>query len=115
MVLVEAKGATGWTNRQMRSKAERFNQIFGSDGNRYPKVRPHLCLISPYSPKQLRADEWPRWMSNEDSSHIWLKLDFPKGRRKVTRCDAKGTPSAQWKSLLHSTYGAHTTWTRPSN
>ena len=94
IVLVEAKGATGWTNRQMHSKADRLKQIFGSEGTRYPRVRPHICLMSPRPPRQLEASEWPGWMSWHDGSYIWLKLDFPKARKMVTRCDADGNRSA---------------------
>ena len=32
VVLIEAKGATGWTNAQMQSKASRLGQIFGLKG-----------------------------------------------------------------------------------
>ena len=94
VVLVEAKGATGWTNGQMRSKAARLQQIFGPEGDRYLGVVPHFCLVSPRPPQQLRADEWPRWMSNDDESYIWLPLDFAEDRRMVTRCDASGKRSA---------------------
>ena len=95
VVLIEAKGATGWTNAQMQSKASRLGQIFGSEGDRHPGVVPHFCLVSPRPPKQLRVSEWPRWMCNNDGSHIWLPLKFPERRRTVTRCDAAGKRSAE--------------------
>ncbi len=95
IVLVEAKGATGWTNKQMLSKAERLGRIFGSEGSRYAGVVPHFCLMSPRRPQQLRANEWPSWMSKDDGSYIWLKLHFPKDTRMVTRCDANGRRSAE--------------------
>jgi hypothetical protein len=31
IVLIEAKGVTGWTNKQMKSKADRLREIFGDD------------------------------------------------------------------------------------
>ena len=95
LILVEAKGATGWTNGQMCSKADRLAQIFGSEGNRYPGVVPHICLASPRPPKQLKASEWPGWMSRDDGSYIWLELKFPKERLMVTRCDAHGQRSSK--------------------
>ena len=95
IVLVEAKGATGWTNEQMRSKANRLTQIFGSDGNRYSGVMPHICLASPRPPEQLRASEWPSWMSKDDGSYYWLRLNFPEDRIRVTRCDVYGNQSAR--------------------
>ena len=94
IVLVEAKGATGWRNRQMRSKAVRLKKIFGSEGNRYPRVRPHFCIMSPRPPQRLKASESPGWMNRDDGSPYWLALDFPKGRKRVTRCDAEGSPTA---------------------
>ena len=95
IVLVEAKGATGWTNKQMRSKANRLTQIFGPDGDRYSGVVPHFCLSSPRLPQRLKASEWPNWMRSDDGSYIWLDLNFPQSRNKVTRCDAEGNQSAE--------------------
>lgn len=95
LVLVEAKGATGWTNKQMRSKSDRLAHIFGPEGDKYPGVVPHICLVSPRPPQQLRATDWPRWMSKEDGSYIWLELTFPEERVMVTRCDADGFQSAR--------------------
>ena len=95
LVLVEAKCATGWTNKQMKSKAVRLSQIFGPDGMRYFRVKPHFCLASPRRPRQLKASEWPEWMSNDDGSYFWIKLRFPKGRKMVTRCESNGRRSAQ--------------------
>ena len=94
IVLIEAKGATGWTNAQMQSKASRLGQIFGFEGDRYPGVVPHFCLVSPRPPQQLKASAWPRWMSNDDGSYIWFPLKFPGRRRMVTRCTVDGERSA---------------------
>lgn len=95
IVLVEAKGAKSWTNKQMQSKADRLTEIFGSGGDRYPGVVPHFCLSSPRPPQRLRADEWPGWMCNDDGTYIWLELYFPQNRIMVTRCDANGNQSAR--------------------
>ena len=95
LILVEAKSAAGWENKQMRSKAGRLAQIFGSEGNRYPRVVPHICLASPRRPKLLKSSEWPGWMTNDDGSYIWLELKFPVERLKVTRCDPNGHSSAK--------------------
>ena len=95
LILVEAKGSTGWTNKQMRSKADRLARIFGSEGDRYPGVEPHICLASPRPPKELKATEWPGWMNRDDGSYYWLELKFPKERIMVTRCDANGLRSAK--------------------
>jgi hypothetical protein len=96
IVLVEAKGgATGWTNKQMKSKADRLTLIFGSEGKHYSGVEPHFCLTSPRCPKQLNVSEWPGWMSKDDQSYYWIKLKFPKDRIRVTRCDDEEMPSAK--------------------
>ena len=95
IVLIEAKGATGWTNAQMQSKASRLGHIFGFEGDRYPGVVPHFSLVSPRPPpQQLKASAWPRWMSNDDGSYIWFLLKFPGHRRMVTRCNVDGERSA---------------------
>lgn len=96
IILVEAKGDTGWTNKQMRSKANRLTQIFGLNGGKYADVHPHICLTSPKKPSQrLKDGEWPAWMRKGGNSFNWLELNFPGNRRIVTRCDADRNPSAQ--------------------
>ena len=92
LVLVEAKAYTGWTNKQMLSKAGRLEQIFGDDGNRYAGVRPHFCMASPKEPERLGTSAWPGWMSNRGVPQ-WLKLCLPNDRLKVTRCDTGGPTS----------------------
>ena len=94
ILLLEAKAATGWTNKQTLSKANRLERIFGPDGAKYPRTKPHFGLMSPRPPKQLKSHCWPAWMTR-DGQPIWLELKLPAGRRKVTRCDSRGRPSAE--------------------
>ena len=94
LMLVEAKAATGWTNKQTLSKAERLQRIFGKDGARYPGVKPRFGLTSPRPPKQLASDLWPCWMTRA-SQPIWFELKVPTGRRRVTRCDSGGRQTAE--------------------
>ena len=96
IVLVEAKGDTAWGNTQMNSKANRLESIFGIRGDRYPKVTPHFCLMSPSLPEWLKDDKWPKWMQKE-VGYFWLRLAFPESPHRVTRCDADGNPSAKGK------------------
>jgi len=63
IVLIEAKGVTGWTNKQMASKVQRFEQILGADGKRWPCVVPHVLLLSPRRPQRLNVSAWPSWMT----------------------------------------------------
>jgi hypothetical protein len=93
LMLVEAKAETGWTNKQMCSKAKRLRRIFGDDGTNYPKVKPHFGLMSPRRPQQRKSSLWPVWMTRDGES-IWCDLKVPCGGRKITRCDQCGRPSA---------------------
>ena len=94
LLLVEAKAETGWTNEQTLSKAERLERIFGTHGAKYPRVKPHFGLMSPRPPKQLKSDFWPAWMTR-DGQPIWFELNVPTGRRRITRCDSSGIPTAE--------------------
>lgn len=95
LMLIEAKAETGWTNKQMTSKAKRLEKIFGTDGKKYPNAKPYFCLMSPRLPQQLNSNKWPPWMTNSEGEPIWLCLTVPEGRRKVTRCDDEGKSSAE--------------------
>lgn len=90
IILLEAKGVTGWTNKQMTSKANRFREIFGTDGKKWPNVIPHFLLMSPKQSKHLNISEWPTWMSVNGQA-AWIELPIPNGLRKVTRCDEAGS------------------------
>ena len=94
LLLIEAKAETGWTNKQTLSKAKRLESIFGTDGTNYPQVKPHFGLMSPRRPKQLNTYLWPPWMTR-DGEPFCFELKVPIGRRKVTRCDSSGRPSAE--------------------
>lgn len=98
LLLIEAKAYTGWTNKQMKSKACRLKRIFGADGTNYPQVKPHFCLMSPRPSKRLDVRCWPHWMTcktktdaqgEESRKPIWRELTVPGGRRRVTRWDAE--------------------------
>ena len=94
LVLVEAKGVTGWTNKQMNSKVGRLVQIFGNDGTMWAGVIPHFVIISPRRPQRLSTNMWPQWMA-PNGEIPWLRLPVPTGLRGVTRCDAQGKRDAQ--------------------
>lgn len=90
IVLIEAKGVTGWSNTQMESKAKRLEEIFGKDGKDWEGVTPHFIMISPQpTTKKLKETAWPAWMKS-DGKIIWMKLEIPKGLKRVARCDEKG-------------------------
>ena len=85
IVLVEAKADTGWTNKQLTSKAERLCLIF--DKQSYGTVKPHFILMSPKPPKKIETNAWPHWMRARTPNAIhWLPLQLRDGLLKVTRC-----------------------------
>jgi len=89
IILIEAKGVTGWANKQANSKAIRLRKIFGPDGRRWPGVNPHFLLFSPTRPKRLDISGWPMWITI-NGQVPWLELPIPAGLRKVTRCNSTG-------------------------
>ena len=95
IVMVEAKGATPWSNRQMRSKAGRLKQIFCGEPGCCSDVMPCLCVISPRRPVRLDTKDWPGWMMRSDGAVNWLPLKFPEETKAVVRCDEGGKPSAE--------------------
>jgi hypothetical protein len=96
IILIEAKGVTGWSNKQMQSKAERFKQTFGKDGNNFPNVIPHFVMMlpqpstkdSPLFPKGLKCDDWADWM--KEPNCLELSLVIKKDLLCVQRCDKNG-------------------------
>jgi hypothetical protein len=101
IILIEAKGVTGWTNKQMDSKAKRFKAIFGKTGDNWPDIEAHFLMMSPERPpKELVNDEWPNWMNPGGRIH-WLQLKVAKGLKSVVRCngDRKKDSSGEfWKT-----------------
>lgn len=92
LVLIEAKGVGGWTNKQLKSKANRFEQIFGNIGHKWPGVKPHFILMSPKQSFGLITSEWPQWMAPEGSVK-WIELTIPRDLISVTRCTSPGQKS----------------------
>ena len=90
LVLIEAKGDTGWTNRQMRHKAKRLEWIFRVGRPGRGKVTPHFIMMSPRPSLRLNTTGWPDWMV-VDGEPKWLELELPAGLLKATRCRKDGT------------------------
>lgn len=64
LILVEAKGYTGWLNKQMLVKAKYLAKVFGDKGDNYPGAVPHFCMVAPKDPpERLTTGEWPQWMT----------------------------------------------------
>lgn len=92
LVLVEAKGFTGWSNRQMSSKAARLDAIFAGDLRSRFDV--HLFLAGPAPSMGLRVDDWPKWTQPGAHTHF-LSISDPGVRYAVQRCDARGHPTSR--------------------
>ena len=97
LVLIEAKGVTGWMNKQMTSKAIRFGDIFGNLGNRWPGVAPHFVIMSSSPPQRLLAEKWPLWMA-PNGKIKWLPLSIPKNLIRVVRCNGQGRENQNGQS-----------------
>ncbi|KKL56874.1 hypothetical protein LCGC14_2241030 [marine sediment metagenome] len=90
LIMVEAKGVTGWTNKQATSKARRLEAIFGKRGDTWPHIRPHFVIVSPREPEELDCSSWPGWMKRDDGRPYWIRMELPRGLLRVTRCEKSG-------------------------
>ena len=97
LVLIEAKGVTGWTNKQMTSKAKRFADIFGKQGNSWPGVVPHFVMMSSSQSKGIKFEKWPQWMA-PNGKIKWLELPIPEYLIHVYRCNEQGHESKDGQS-----------------
>jgi hypothetical protein len=97
LVLIEAKGVTAWNNKQMISKAIRFGDIFGEQGNKWPGVVPHFVIMSPSKSQGLLAEKLPQWMAS-NGKILWLELLIPKYLLHVYRCNEQGRKSQNGQS-----------------
>lgn len=96
LIMLEAKAFTGWTNKQLKSKAEKHRAVFYmAEGRIYPNVIPHFGLISINKPRNLdRGYDWPSYWVGKDGDINWLELGIPEDMqgmiRGVVRCDEEG-------------------------
>ncbi len=100
LIMVEAKGVTGWTNKQATSKARRLEAIFGQGGDRWSHICPHFVIVSPREPQGLECSRWPGWMKRGDGRPYWIRMELPGGLVRVTRCSESGKVSQEgqyWK------------------
>ena len=86
LILVEAKGVTGWGNAQIQSKGRRLRTIFGDEGNGYPGVIPEFVIASPRRPKRLKEAGLPSFMRKGDP-FLWMALRVPPHRIEIERYD----------------------------
>ncbi|MCX7099388.1 MAG: hypothetical protein NTV43_15945 [Methylococcales bacterium] len=76
LILIEAKGDTSWTNKQLREKVGRLIQI-GEHGY-FELVQLKYILMSPNESAKLSLSkgDWPDWMKKKDASQqpMWIQL-----------------------------------------
>jgi hypothetical protein len=111
VVMVEAKGETGWSSSQILSKARRLKHIFGDEAQGHlglgmkSSVEPHFAVASRDRPTGLekklneQADGIPDWMWR-DGKLPWIELTIPNDRLRLEQCDGQ-EPSNAKKSDLY--------------
>lgn len=92
LVLLEAKGFTGWTNKQLLSKVTRLGEIF--DEQLRGVIDVHFVLVGPKYSHGVDTSGWPRWLLTERRYHF-LTIPSPGDRFAVQRCLADGTATRE--------------------
>lgn len=93
--LVEVKAYSGWTKKQILSKATRLEAILGASGTAHDAVVAHFALMSFTEPTKITEDEWPRWMQDAKGNLAHIALDPPSSDRlSVGRVDEQGMSSS---------------------
>jgi hypothetical protein len=100
LLLIEAKGATGFTNKQMLSKVRRLTAIFNDSSLAELQIEKRLVIVSPVEPSRLVTADWQTWMLRDGpvKTPWWIPMEFPQQALAVSRCDDRGHPSAQGAS-----------------
>lgn len=99
IVLIEAKAESGWTNKQLGSKADKLKSIFGFNRCLWENIKVYFLITSPRKPVNLRIDALPEYLQSS-MDDIWFNLDIPDNLIKITRCDEVGKASItgnKWK------------------
>ena len=94
IILIEAKGVTGWSKPQMQSKAERLKNIFN---NCLVNIIPHFVIMSPYKPthEELDDERWVDWM--KEPKRKWINLKISEQLFCVQRCDKDKNEYKKWR------------------
>ena len=93
LLMIEAKGYTKWNAQQTVHKKDRLTALFGEEGNRIPRVCPHLVFVGPVPP-QKGTSEWPEWMLR-DGQPVFIPLPQPTGQKY--RLARKHAADGTWK------------------
>ena len=99
LLLIEAKAESGWTNKQMASKANKLKSILGETKLFWKNVKVYFLITSPRKPLNLRVDILPTYLQ-QPIENLWFKLELPEYLIKITRCDEGGNSckeGSKWK------------------
>lgn len=99
LLLIEAKGVTGFTNAQLASKVRRLTAIFADPQITTLNVDPRFIIASPRQPQRIVTTKWLKWMLR-DRKPWWVRMPFPAQALMVTRSDQ----GANW-TVLDVKYG----------
>lgn len=112
VILLEAKGYTGWDTKQLKRKSARLRTIFCKSGNKFSGVRPYWVFVSPKAPTMevatwmvdaAGADPQPapeptEWMLDRKGQPRYLPLPQPASHKlAIARCDEFGKKSGSGK------------------
>jgi len=98
LILIEAKGVTGWNQKQLNSKVNTLRQIFGN-GRRGLLLRWALAAPEKNPPINIDCNNWPPWMRKR-SKPYWIAIPMPFRVDRLERCDSKGrrnTRGGYWR------------------
>ena len=93
LLLIEAKGFTGWSNKQLSSKAMRLKALF--DDPAFAGVRTSFVLVGPQKSANLKVDAWPSVMQRDGRFHF-LQVGDPGPRWSIQR-DAATRDWSKWR------------------
>lgn len=103
VIMLEAKGVTGYSNPQFVHKVKRLVAISEAGLWQKAQARPRFALVSPKQPQQLDYKECPCWMMGPNDQVPWIHLPLPEILKKVVRCSQGGTASQEgdhWKVVI---------------
>ena len=110
LLLLEAKGVTGWTNKQLRSKAKRLEAIFGTNGDEWSHqgvaIKPRFAIISPKQPSELECSGYPRWMKDKKEGLVHISLPIESCLLQPMRCDSAKGRSGSYRNWKVKTTGS---------
>ena len=103
LILIEAKGATAWSQKQFDSKCKRIDRIFQDRGDLQMLVQPYFAMTSPREPQRLVTEMMPVWAcfdglpwKQQGKRYPWFQLPMtgPDGKSgrflRIQRCDKEG-------------------------